>query len=305
MAGTSQFIRSVPFLFVPLVLLIPACFLYRQQAFWISVALPLLIFAVLYGRLFLPKPPVRNSDSITVMTFNIWGGSHSPATARVIVENGLPDIVALQELTPQMADVFLAELGDAYPYRLLRPEGTYRGMGVLSRFPLTEIDTRHLAHPRWQIQAMRVESPAGSFTLYNVHPDAPNALAYIEAGMDVPAEMRAILVMHQQFGEALIADFSRRVEPVVVAGDFNSTDQSDVYALLRQHLTDAYRAVGWGFGHTFPAYGGSFRGIPIPSLQMRLDMVFYAADFRAARASVSRTYGESDHRPLLTELVWR
>jgi vancomycin resistance protein VanJ len=294
-----------PFFFLPLILLVPACVVYRHPAFWRSVALPLVIFVFLYGELFLPNTPVRDADSITVMTFNIWGGSRSPETAHVIVENGLPDVVALQELTPQMADVFLEEIGDSYPYRLLAPEGTYHGMGVLSRFPLTEIDTTYLAHPWWRVQAMRVEAPAGPFTLYNVHPDATNVLVYIEEGMAIPAEVRSSMALRQQLIETLVADFSQRDGPIVVVGDFNSTDQSDVYALMRQHLTDAYRASGWGFGHTFPAYGGSFHGIPILSLQMRLDMVFFSEDFRAARAWVSRTYGESDHRPLLTELVWR
>jgi endonuclease/exonuclease/phosphatase (EEP) superfamily protein YafD len=145
----------VPFFFLPLVLFVPACLVYRHPGFWFSVSVPVVMFLLLYGGLFLPRAPVRAGAPLTIMTFNIWGGSRLPETARVVVENGLPDIVALQELTPQMAEVFVAELGDAYPYRLLRPEGTYRGMGVLSRFPLTEIDTRHLADPRWQIQALR------------------------------------------------------------------------------------------------------------------------------------------------------
>ena len=204
-----------------------------------------------------------------------------------------------------MAEVFLEEAGDAYPYRLLTPENTYRGMGVLSRFPLTEIDTSYLAHRLWQVQAMRVEAPAGPFTLYNVHPDATNVLVYIEERMDIPEEVRSSMAIRRQLIEALVTDFSQRDGPIVVVGDFNSTDQSDVYALMRRHLTDAHRASGWGLGHTFPAYGGSFHGIPIPPLQMRLDMVFISRDFRAARTWVSKTYGESDHRPLLAEFVWR
>ena len=295
----------VPFFFLPLVILVPICFVYRDWRYWRSVLVPLVIFVFLYGELFLPNVPVRNADSITVMTFNIWGGSQSTETAHVIVENGLPDIIALQELTPQMVNVFLEEIGDLYPYRLLSPEGTYRGMGVLSRFPLTEIDTRHLAHPWWQVQAMRIETPAGPFTLYNVHPDATNVLVYIEEERDIPAEVRSSMALRQQTIEMLVADFSQRDGPIVVVGDFNSTDQSDVYALMRQHLTDAHRASGWGLGHTFPAYGGSFRGIPIFPLQMRLDMVFLSKDFQAARTWVSQAYGESDHRPLLTEFVWR
>lgn len=295
----------VPFSFLPLVLLIPVCFVYRDWRYWRSVLVPLVIFVFLYGELFLPNAPVRNDDSMTVMTFNIWGGSQSSETAHVIVEDGQPDIVALQEVTPDMAGVLLEEIGDLYSYRLLAAEGTYRGMAVLSRFPLTEIETPHLTHPWWEVQAMRVEAGAGPFTLYNVHPHATNVLVYIEGDMEVAAEVRSSMAIRQQLIEALVADFSQRAGPIVVVGDFNSTDQSDVYALMQRHLTDAHRASGRGLGHTFPAYGGSFRGIPIFPLQMRLDMVFLSEDFRAVRTWVSRTYGESDHRPLLVEFVWR
>jgi endonuclease/exonuclease/phosphatase (EEP) superfamily protein YafD len=178
-------------------------------------------------------------------------------------------------------------------------------MGVLSRFPLTEIDTSHLAHPWWEVQAMWVETTAESFILYNVHPHATNILVYIEEETAIAAEARDSIAIRQQLIETLVADFSRRDGPIVVVGDFNSTDQSDVYALMRRYLADAHRASGWGLGHTFPAYGGSFRGIPIFPLQMRLDMVFLSRDFRAARTWVSETYGESDHRPLLAQFVWR
>jgi endonuclease/exonuclease/phosphatase (EEP) superfamily protein YafD len=295
----------VPLFFLPLVILVPVCFVYRDWRYWRSVLVPLVIFAFLYGELFLPNAPVRNAEPITVMTFNIWGGSRLPETARVIVKNDLPDVVAIQEVTPQMADVLLEEIGDLYPYRLLEAEGTYRGMAVLSRFPLTELDTSHLAHPWWQVQAMRVEAAARPFTLYNVHPHATNVLVYIEEGTAMAAEVHDSMVIRQQLIELLVADFSQRSGPIVVAGDFNSTDQSDVYALMRRHLTDAHRASGWGLGHTFPAYDGSFRGIPLFPLQMRLDMVFLSRDFRPVRTWVSRTYGESDHRPLLSEFVWR
>lgn len=295
----------VPFLFLPLVILVPICLAYRDWRYWRGVLVPFVIFLFLYGELFLPNTPVRVGDPMTVMTFNVWGGSQSSETARVIVENGVPDIVALQEITPPMTNVLLEEIGDMYPYRLLEAEGTYRGMAVLSRFPLSQIDTSHLAHPWWEVQAMRVEAAAGPFTLYNVHPHATNILVYIEEGKDAAAEVRNSMATRQQLIEALVADFSQRADPIVVVGDFNSTDQSDVYALMRQHLADAHRASGWGLGHTFPAYSGSFRGIPILPLQMRLDMVFLSRDFRAARTWVSRTYGESDHRPFMAEFVWR
>ena len=107
------------------------------------------------------------------------------------------------------------------------------------------------------------------------------------------------------FFRRLVADLASRPGPVVVAGDLNSTDKSEVYAILSAHLTDAHRAVGWGFGHTFPAYAGSYRGIPIVPRQMRIDIVFASDEFVPLHSRIGSTYGESDHLPVLAELGWR
>jgi len=73
---------------------------------------------------------------------------------------------------------------------------------------------------------------------------------------------------------------------------------------MQSVLKDVHGSVGWGFGHTFPAYAGSFRGIPIFSRQMRIDMIFYSPELAAVGTQVSATHGESDHLPVIAELVW-
>lgn len=297
----------VPYFFLPLVLLLPACLFYRSQLVWAGI-LPGLIFVSLYGELFFPKwvaSSTREATAITLMTFNIWGGSHSTETAQVILENGKPDVVAVQELTPQMAEVLQQQLAGEYRYWALDSQPQHRGMGILSRFPITELDSRYLADPAWQIQIVAVKTAFGNFTLYNVHPHSTNILVYIEDGLPLRANVQASFEARKQLIELLIKDIHQRHGPVIVVGDFNSTDQSEVYQLLTEALTDAHHAVGWGFGHTFPAYAGNFRGFPIFPRQMRVDMIFYSDEFLALSSHVSSTYGESDHLPVLAQLAWK
>ena len=294
----------VPYLFLPLVVLLPACLMCRRRAFWASVALPSLIFVALYGPLFLPARPVvfaADEAPLTVMSFNIWGGSRAPETARVILDRGVPDIVAIQELTPQMAEALLKEVGDAYPYRILDPGEGYRGMGVFSRYPLTGLSASHLSDPGWRIQVMRVETASGPLDLYNVHPLATNIMVTLQEGDSVAEQVRGSFRTRLALMQRLVADFANRPGPIVLTGDFNSTDQSDVYAILSDHLTDAHRAVGWGFGHTFPAYAGSYRGIPIVPRQMRIDMIFASDRLVPLHSRVGSTWGESDHLPVMAE----
>jgi endonuclease/exonuclease/phosphatase (EEP) superfamily protein YafD len=298
----------VPYLFLPIVLLLPICLFCRSWSCWAGVVLPTLVFVGLYGQLFLPgwsAPVATGNIPLTVMTFNVWGGSQSQQTAQVILDNGSPDIVALQELTPEMAEVLLEEVGKEYPYHIFDAQARHRGMGILSRYPLIEIDSSHLANSAWQIQIARIEAESGDFTFYNVHPNATNILIYFEEGLSVADNVQASFELRKQLIESLVADIDQHQGSVIVAGDFNSTDQTEVYQLMRGVLKDAHRTVGWGFGHTFPAYAGSFRGIPIFPRQMRIDMIFYSPEFVPLSSRVGKTYGESDHLPVMVQLIWQ
>jgi endonuclease/exonuclease/phosphatase family metal-dependent hydrolase len=92
---------------------------------------------------------------------------------------------------------------------------------------------------------------------------------------------------------------------VIVVGDFNTTDQSEAYAILDQELTDSHRTAGWGFGHTFPTEFGTFREFPIVPRLVRIDMIWHTDAFVALESHVSNSHGESDHLPVLATLAWR
>jgi endonuclease/exonuclease/phosphatase (EEP) superfamily protein YafD len=294
-----------PYLFLPLILLLPLNFISRWRLLWI-LSLPLLIFAWLYGQLFLPGWPVAtNGQHLSVMSFNIWGASRTPATARVILANGSPDIVAIQELRPRMAKIMLKELEGVYKYQVLQAVGGNRGMGVLSRYPLKEVDASHLRASEWQIQIVEVEVNDRIITVYNCHPRSFDVLFYIKHGLPMARPMEAAYQRREALIARLIQDIAGRSTPVIVLGDFNSTDRSDVYALLTSALDNTHQETGWGFGHTYPAQGGGFQGIPILPRQLRLDMIFYSDEFVALSSRVSAIHGESDHLPVVAELAWR
>jgi endonuclease/exonuclease/phosphatase family metal-dependent hydrolase len=274
----------------------------------VSVLPSLAVFVALYGRLFLPSLPFESRavrESLTIMSFNIWGYSDTRATAQAIVDDDLPDVVALQELSPRMADVLAQELGGIHPFRAISIGAERYGVVVLSRYPVTILDTSQLSDPRWEVQILRIERGDHSLILYNVHLRVSNVLIYLEEGASVSAEVEASLRDREAQVERLVADVAWRSEPVIVAGDLNSTGRSTACRMLGDHLTDAHQASGWGFGHTFPAYGGSWRGIPIFPRQMRIDMIFFSDAFVALTSRVGSYHGESDHLPVVATLARR
>lgn len=296
-----------PFFFLPLIVLLPLSIFWRRRSVWLSTVLPVLVFLWLYGRLFWPfRPqiPITTEVPFTVMSFNIWGGSRSAETVQVIRDSELPDVVAIQELTPEMVEVLVSVIGDVYPYRLLSAGAGYKGLGILSRYPLTEIDSASLDDPNWQVQIAQIVRDNHAFTFYNVHTQSSNLLLYLQEGSSVADEVQTSFRIRQSLTQRLMADIANRNGAAIVAGDFNSTDQSEVYALLTQQLADAHVVAGWGFGHTFPAYAGNYRGIPIPPLEMRLDMILYSRQMTALSSWTGTTYGESDHLPVFAKLAW-
>jgi len=296
----------VPWLFVPLLLFIPFALWDRRARSWLLLLPPVLLFLVLYGGLFIPssaRAQAAGAETLRVMSFNLYNYSINEKTAQVIRDNDWPDIVALQELSPYMANLIIRLMGDRYPYRVLDARSDHRGMGIFSRFPLQPVKPTFLFDPASEIQIVNVHTDKATFTFYNVHPHSTNVFVLMQRSLAMDKIVAKGYAERLNFAQALVKDIQTRAGPVIVAGDFNSTDQSDVYATLTPLLNDAHRAVGWGFGHTFPAYANRWPNIPTPARLVRIDMIFYSTDFRALASGVSATHGESDHLPVHATLA--
>ena len=302
----------VPYLFTPLAIALPFGLFYRRRAFWIGLMPAIGIFLWLYGQLFLPHWPSlahADNDRFTVMTFNIWVWNNGYDMANAIRESGPPDILVIQELTLYMNETLINELSDIYPYHVYGMRWFETGMGVFSRYPLEPIDASDLGSSGWYVQKVLVKTDSDNnegFILYNVHPDSTDLRRYYIGRAYRRAFTREIersFHRRTELIEIMLDDIRRQTQPVIVAGDFNSTDQNDVYRLMTEQLTDAHRAAGWGFGHTFPAYTGEFHGLPTFARQIRIDMIFFSTDhFEALKTVVGNRAGDSDHLPVITEL---
>ena len=82
----------------------------------------------------------------------------------------------------------------------------------------------------------------------------------------------------------------------MMAGDFNMPELSNDYARITQEydFVDAYRARGWGLGHTF-----THNVVPF----IHLDYIFLRDGVDVAEIQVWPSSGGSDHRPVWARLV--
>jgi endonuclease/exonuclease/phosphatase (EEP) superfamily protein YafD len=294
-------------LFVPLPVLLLFSMLCASRRAGLVLMVPILLLAATYGPLFLPRsipsifrassPP--SSTMLRVMTANLLVSNDDLRQVAGQIQAEGPDIVALQELSPEMAAYLAQTLRDKYPHQLLEPAESPMGLGILSRYPITS-EHQGAALPR-ECFCQRVTFDYGgkTATLVNVHPWPPR-VGYLRVGrLPIPTSFapeqtkRALAVVQQEL--------AGRTGPLIVLGDFNLSDRQPLYRELRRTLEDAHAEAGWGLGYSFPSL--SFEGLPNISL-VRIDYILHDRSFTARSTRTGTTPG-SDHRHVVADLALR
>jgi vancomycin resistance protein VanJ len=283
---------------VPSLVFLPMCLLWRRWRLGLLILPSALAFILAFGVFFLPLSvrtanPASSMSQLTLLTYNLASRDQNLEEAIIIIREANADIVNLQELSEGAAVRFSADFASEYPYQALHPQTgePIPGQGILSRYPITadEYWRIHLGHQRVQI-----DMNSTTITVYNPHPIQP----LVRDGFALRTEE--------------ITDLLARAEgdagPLILAGDFNMTDQSEDYGRVASRYTDAYREAGWGLGLTFPANAPYFQTIPFqipgpPWPLVRIDYIFHNSFFQALEAQVWPTSGGSDHRPLFARLA--
>jgi len=258
------------------------------------------VFVIVWGGLFWPNSHEEAEGPVlTVMAYNLLGFNPDPEGVVEALRKSDADLIGLSELNPRVARAIERELRDEYPYQLLEPEDGVTGSGVISRIAFERVEAP-LADPEWisPPTVIQLEFEGRSVIFVRVH-SASGAVYY------AARERQARLL--SQFA-------SEQTEPVILAGDFNATDRNDSYAVLTQHMYDAWEKAGSGLGNTFPgasrdASPGSSRpdvlGISVPKWLIRIDYVFCSYDWEAIDARIGPWDGHSDHRPVIASVTLR
>jgi vancomycin resistance protein VanJ len=287
------------YFFLPLPLLVPLAFALRRREIAAGFIAGAALWLYLWGGLFWPpvSPTSAGGDSLTFMTFNALGFSLKPASAVETVRASNADIVALQELNPEFASAIAGELREEYPYQYLDPRPGVRGMGVISRIPMTPLDSP-VPDPDWvgTPQLVAVEHDGKDVLVLNVH----------------AAAKQANTAERKQQSKALASWLDQQERPVVLLGDFNATPMNESIEILTGLLGDAWQEAGSGFGHTFPGASaeespGSSRpaylGVTVPRWLVRIDYIVHSEQWKTISARNGRSDGTSDHRPVIATMV--
>lgn len=264
--------------------------------------IPAVFFVVSYGMMFVPNPVSGSPDArtLSLLTYNLHSEQMLIDPMADVVREANADVVALQEVSREVEERFSAEFATLYPYQAWHtiPDGAVIGQAVMSRYPILESDYWRNEPLNFSLghQQVIIDFDGTAISLYNTHPIHP----ILKLGRIFAVELRTNEI------QSVLDRADVDSNSVLIAGDFNMSDQSEDYRTITAGYTDAYRAAGWGLGFTFPDFSsrnavpGERGSLPLRPI-VRLDYIFHSDDFRALEARVWPTSGGSDHRPLLAQ----
>lgn len=231
--------------------------------------------------------PAVSGKTMRVLTYNIRYGSLGNQEIIKVIKNENPDIFCLQEVIPKGSwpDPFPALKKQFPEYSVAR----YGQLVTFARWPIHQQKTHRLAaRSDFGILETQIKINGKNLTIFNVHLSNPvnSEIAQWPRQIQIRTKIR-----ERQF--ALLRRLVQQQQSsYLIAGDFNTPPRVRYHSELNGLGTDVFKASGWGFGYSFPAF------FPM----MRIDYLWASKDFqpRSSRVLASRA---SDHRALTAQLA--
>ena len=263
---------------------------------WVSLSLlaaPVIAASCAETPLRPARAPSAGKRSLAVLSYNLnYGLAGDGATLDAIAQQP-SELVLLQE-TSEEWEAALRERFDAeYPHMLFRHCCLAGGLGVLSKYELTELEYIEPPpggwFPGWRL---RVESPLGPLQVLNVHlrpqlGDSGANIGGVLSGMvTTPPIRRSQMELYASSLEPGL--------PTLIAGDFNESEQGGAIRWLEKRglhsaLPDFSHDDTWSWQTS------------VGRVSRRFDHIAHSRELTVLSSGVVKA-GHSDHLPVFAVL---
>jgi vancomycin resistance protein VanJ len=280
-----------PWLFLPLLVLLPFAWALRDRALLLALVLAAVTFAAHLGPALVPGPrpdPPPGSTPVRVASWNVY--IRNPAAQVLDTVRALDaDVVGLVEVNPRQAARLNRDPALHARYRtvLMAPEAN---RGLLSRYPLIDSGVREDGSARSGSGLLwaRLDLGAGRrLTVVVAHPLPAEVSPSPAVPLHWDARPRDTEIAYvKSFLDERIAAGER----VVLVGDFNVTDREPANADLSRGLRDAHDAA-WGADASWGPLRLRRHGLAL----IRIDRILGGPGAVPTRFDTDCTFYGSDH----------
>ena len=290
-AGDGADVWPAMGLAVPLVLLLPACVLFRRRSMTVLAVAGWVVLVPIMD-LCLPWRPLLHSFAhgrhLRIVTCNTHGSALDLRAMSDFIDATQPDVVAMQEWGEGFVH---PPLGAGRWYELT--DGEQR---IQSRYPVKRMGP--VVDGGWgQGSATRFElqTPVGPVPFFSIHLASPhNAIrSVVQFKSSAGDSVENNSIIRRQQAAMVGLEAGRAGAAIIMAGDFNMPCDSDAYRMNLSEFSDAFSVGGFGFGWTYHWKG----------TDARIDHVLSGEHWRCSRCWVGPPMG-SPHEPLVADLEW-
>jgi endonuclease/exonuclease/phosphatase (EEP) superfamily protein YafD len=266
----------------------------KRRWLWLStLAAPVIAASCAEKPLRPARVPTEGQRSLAVLSYNLNYGLAGDAATLDAIAKQPSDLVLLQETSEEWEVALRERFGAEYPHVQFRHCCLAGGLGVLSKYEVTELEYIEPPpggwFPGWRL---RVESPLGPLQVLNVHlrpqlGDSGASLGGVLSGMVTTPPIRKNQI-------ALYAANLEPGMPTLVAGDFNESEGGGALGWLEQRglhsaLPDFSHDDTWSWQTS------------VGRVSRRFDHIAHSRDLTVLAAGVVKA-GNSDHLPVFAVL---
>lgn len=283
----------------PLALLLPMVLLWRRRAMppaLLAAALVLfgiMDFRVPWHQAFAGGP---THESVRIVTCNLHGQQARPEVLNAFVAQQHPDVIVLQDYVPSRRPAAIAD-GNWFT---LRDNELY----VASRYPLARVEDFPLqphdekyAREGWSVghaTCYALWLPGGTIHLVGLHLASPHQpLGRLRADLQAgPGPLTDNSEQRRQESALISSRIGQIGGPFLIAGDFNTPDDSPTFRASWNNFNDAFGVAGFGFGTTYAKH----------HTWLRIDHILADPTWHCRACEVGSDVG-SGHRPVAAEFT--